>query len=75
VWLLLEHTNVLQYLVTANIVPTLLILSILMVEAIRLSEMSVLIKATRRNIPEDDILPSHRRENLESYITLTGWTL
>jgi hypothetical protein len=24
---------------------------------------------------EDDILPSHRRENLKSYITLTGWTL
>jgi hypothetical protein len=26
-------------------------------------------------IPEDDILHSHRRENLESYIALTGWTL
>jgi hypothetical protein len=25
-------------------------------------------------IPEDDILHSHRRENLKSYITLTGWT-
>jgi hypothetical protein len=23
--------------------------------------------------PEDDILHSHRRENLKSYITLTGW--
>jgi hypothetical protein len=22
-------------------------------------------------IPEDDILPSHRRENLKSYLTLT----
>jgi hypothetical protein len=24
-------------------------------------------------IPEDDILHSHRRENLKSYIALTGW--
>jgi hypothetical protein len=27
----------------------------------------VLIRATRRNIPEDGILHSHRRENLKSY--------
>jgi hypothetical protein len=26
-------------------------------------------------IPEDDILHSHRREDLKSYIALTGWTL
>jgi hypothetical protein len=26
-------------------------------------------------ISEDDILYSHRRENLKSYIALTGWTL
>jgi hypothetical protein len=26
-------------------------------------------------IPEDDILYSQRRENLKSYIALTGWTL
>jgi hypothetical protein len=26
-------------------------------------------------IPEDDILHSHRRESLKSYIALTGWTL
>jgi hypothetical protein len=26
-------------------------------------------------IPENDILHSHRRENLKSYIALTGWTL
>jgi hypothetical protein len=25
--------------------------------------------------PEDGILHSHCRENLKSYITLTGWTL
>jgi hypothetical protein len=32
------------------------------------SEMSVLIRATRRNIPEGAILHSHRRGNLKSYI-------
>jgi hypothetical protein len=26
-------------------------------------------------IPEDEILHSHSRENLTSYIALTGWTL
>jgi hypothetical protein len=26
-------------------------------------------------IPEDEILHSHRRENLKTYIALTGWTL
>jgi hypothetical protein len=33
----------------------------------------VLILATRRHMPEDCILHSHRRENLKSYIALTGW--
>jgi hypothetical protein len=37
-------------------------------EAIRSSETSVLTKTTRRQIPEDDFLHSHRRENLKSYI-------
>jgi hypothetical protein len=32
-------------------------------------------RATKRNIPEDGIFHSHRRENLKSYIALTGWTL
>jgi hypothetical protein len=36
---------------------------------------SVLTRATRRNIPEDDILHRYRLENLKSYIALTGWTL
>jgi hypothetical protein len=44
-------------------------------EAIRYSETSALIRATRRHIPEDGTLHSHRRENLKSYIALNGWAL
>jgi hypothetical protein len=44
-------------------------------EALSSSETSVLTRATQRNIPEDAILRSHRRENLKSYLALTDWGL
>jgi hypothetical protein len=47
----------------------------LMMEVIRSSETSVLSRVTQRNILEDGILHSQRRENLKSYIALTGWAL
>jgi hypothetical protein len=46
-----------------------------MMEAIHSLEMSVLTRATRRNIPEEGILYSDSRGNLKSYIVLIGWAL
>jgi hypothetical protein len=44
-----------------------------MMEAILSSETKVLTRANRRHFPEHGIL--HRRENLISYIALTGEAL
>jgi hypothetical protein len=65
---------VLRLLFTAN-VASLPIPVTLMMDAIRSSETSVLTRATRRNISQDGILHSHRRENLKSYVALTDWAL
>jgi hypothetical protein len=49
-----------------------LVLVTLIMDALSSSKTPVLTRATRRTIPEYDILHSHRRENLKSYIALTG---
>jgi hypothetical protein len=59
----------LQLSVTANIVPSLLIHSTLMTEAVCSSETSVLTRAMQHHISEDSILHSLCHENLKSYLS------
>jgi hypothetical protein len=57
---------VLQLLVTADVVPSPLILFTLMMDAIRSSEMSILTRTTRHNIPQDDFRQGHHHRTLKS---------
>jgi hypothetical protein len=68
-----RNTSVRRLLVTASVVPSSPILATVMIETQSSCVSSVLIRATRRNIPQDAILHSHRRENLKSYISSWGF--
>jgi hypothetical protein len=66
--------SVRRLLVTAK-VPSSPILVTLMMEALLSSKTSVLTRATLRNIPEDGILYSHRREDLKYNKSILNKTL
>jgi hypothetical protein len=63
----IRNTSVCLLVVTASVVPSSPILVTLMKDALSTFEALVRTRATQRNIPEDGILHSHRRENLKSY--------
>jgi hypothetical protein len=62
-----NNQQLLMFLTTANVAIS-LILSTLVMEAIRSSKTQVLTIAARRRIPEHGICNSHRSENHRSYV-------